>query len=166
MVDPPSSAQHVENTHTGEGNVHMTTSVPHATTMTMQHTCPGFPSRHLNTVLQFVWYCGNTEHSSSQCHNRPWDNREQPCSTLEALRNQEFQCANGEIWEIQAPSHKIPKDGPVNHICRGCTAKFWEIPVHINHIIMQVPIFLGETRTTMMVTKEGHTSFRFWQTFH
>ena len=29
-------------------------------------------------------YWGSTEHSSSQCHNRPWDKREQPCSTLEA----------------------------------------------------------------------------------
>ena len=42
-------------------------------------------------------YCGSTEHSSLQCHNRPWDNRDQPCSTPEALRNQEFQHANGKI---------------------------------------------------------------------
>ena len=37
------------------------------------------------------------EHSSSQCCNRPWDNREQPCSMPEALKNQEFQCAYSEI---------------------------------------------------------------------
>ena len=42
-------------------------------------------------------YCGSTEHSSLQCHKRPWDNREQSCCRSEALRNQEFQCANNEI---------------------------------------------------------------------
>ena len=42
-------------------------------------------------------YCGNTDHISSQCCNRPWHNREQPHSTLEALSNQEFQNVNREI---------------------------------------------------------------------
>ena len=42
-------------------------------------------------------YCGSMEHSSSQCHNRPWDNREQLCITPEAIRNQKFQCANSKI---------------------------------------------------------------------
>ena len=42
-------------------------------------------------------YCGGMDHNSSQCCNRPWDNREQPCSTQEDLRNQEFQHANGKI---------------------------------------------------------------------
>ena len=76
----------------------MTTSAPHATIMTMQHTCAGHPSRHLNSPAICV-YCGSTEHSSTQCCNRPWDNGEQLCSMPEALRNQEFQHANSEILE-------------------------------------------------------------------
>ena len=35
---------------------------------------------------QICVYCGSTEHSSSNCHRRPWDNREQPCSTTDSLR--------------------------------------------------------------------------------
>ena len=31
-------------------------------------------------------YCGSIEHSSSNCHRRPWDNREQPHSTPNLLR--------------------------------------------------------------------------------
>ena len=42
-------------------------------------------------------YCGSSEHISSQCCNRPWDNREQPCSMPEPLRNQEFQHDNSEM---------------------------------------------------------------------
>ena len=34
-------------------------------------------------------YCGRTDHSSAHCHNRPWDNREQPCSTPDALKNEQ-----------------------------------------------------------------------------
>ena len=51
LVDPPSSAQHVVDSHTREGSAPMTTSAPHVTIMTMQHTCAGHPSRHLNRVL-------------------------------------------------------------------------------------------------------------------
>ena len=32
----------------------MTTSAPHATTMSMPHTCAGHPNRHLNRTLQSV----------------------------------------------------------------------------------------------------------------
>ena len=35
---------------------------------------------------QICVYCGSTEHSSSNCCRRPWDNREQPCSTADSLR--------------------------------------------------------------------------------
>ena len=52
---------------------------------------------HLQQSPVICVYCGSSEHSSSQCHNRPWDNRDQPHITLEAIRNQEFQCANSEI---------------------------------------------------------------------
>ena len=31
-------------------------------------------------------YCESIEHSSSNCCRRPWDNREQPCSTPDSLR--------------------------------------------------------------------------------
>ena len=35
---------------------------------------------------QICVYCGSTEHSSSNCCRRPWDNREQPHSTPDSLR--------------------------------------------------------------------------------
>ena len=44
---------------------------------------------------QICIYCGSTEHSSSNCHRRPWDNREQPHSTPESLRRD--QQANPKI---------------------------------------------------------------------
>ena len=40
-------------------------------------------------------YCGNTDHKSSNCHNKPWDNCEQPCPTLDTLRQN--QQSNTEI---------------------------------------------------------------------
>ena len=40
-------------------------------------------------------YCGTTEHSSSNSCRRPWDNREQPCSTPNSLRRD--QQANSKI---------------------------------------------------------------------
>ena len=134
----------------------MTTSVPHATTMTMQHTCPGHPSRHLNRVLQFVCTVAtqSTAHHNATIGHGTTENSH--VALWKPLGTRNFNVPMVKFWEIQAPSHKIPKDGPVNHICRGCTAKFWEIPVHINHIIMQVHIFLGETRTTMVTTEDTH----------
>ena len=39
--------------------------------------------------------CGSAEHSSSNCHRRPWDNREQPHSTPNSFRRD--QQANSEI---------------------------------------------------------------------
>ena len=42
-------------------------------------------------------YCDNTDHKSSNCPNKPWDNREEPQSTPESLRNQQDQQANTEI---------------------------------------------------------------------
>ena len=35
---------------------------------------------------QICVYCRSTEHSSSNCHRRPWDNREQPHGTPKSLR--------------------------------------------------------------------------------
>ena len=87
----------VVNTHTGEG------SVPYDNFCTTcnnldhtRHMCRASKQTPQQSPVICV-YCGSAEHSSSQCHNRPWGNREQPHSTLEALKNQEFQCVNGEI---------------------------------------------------------------------
>ena len=44
---------------------------------------------------QICVYCGSTEHSLSNYHRRPWDNREQPCTTPNSLRRD--QQANSEI---------------------------------------------------------------------
>ena len=68
-------------------------------------------------------YCGSIEHSSSQYCNRPWDKREQPCSTPEALgtrnfnlprakflgndnRNASFQSLNTQRWASQPHLHR------------------------------------------------------------
>ena len=40
-------------------------------------------------------YCGSVEHSSANCHRRPWDNREQPHGTPDYLRRN--QPSNSEI---------------------------------------------------------------------
>ena len=42
-------------------------------------------------------YCGSADHSSAHCHNRPWENREQPHGTPDALRNQENQWTDTNI---------------------------------------------------------------------
>ena len=42
-------------------------------------------------------YCGNSNHRSRNCPNKPLDNREQSHETPEALRNQQNQQANTEI---------------------------------------------------------------------
>ena len=72
-----------------DGSVHTTTSAPHATTMSMPHTCAGHPNRHLTQNPTICVYCGSSDHSSTQCCNRH--------VTLEATRYQEFQCTNSKI---------------------------------------------------------------------
>ena len=42
-------------------------------------------------------YCGSIDHCSGNCPNKPWDNREQPHSTPDVLRNHQQQQANSEI---------------------------------------------------------------------
>ena len=42
-------------------------------------------------------YCGSTNHRSGNCPNKPWDNREQPCGTPNALKNQQDQLSNTKI---------------------------------------------------------------------
>ena len=47
-------------------------------------------------------YCGIIEHSSSNCCRRPWDNREQACSTPNSLRRN--QPSNSKISRHAASS--------------------------------------------------------------
>ena len=42
-------------------------------------------------------YCDSADHSSAHCCNRPWENREQPHGTPDALRNQEKQWTDTKI---------------------------------------------------------------------
>ena len=144
----------MENTHTGEESVHVTTSAPHATIMTMQHTCAGHPSRHLNRALQFV--CVVAVQNIVQ-HNATIDHRiiENNCVVHQkALGTRNFNMPIVKFWEIQASSQQIVKDRLVNHICTGHTIKFQEAPVLTDQIITVVLSFLGEIRTTT-VTEEG-----------
>ena len=155
---PPSSAQHVVNTHTGEGSVHMTTSALHATIMTMQHTCAGHPNKHLNIVLQFVYIVAaqSTAHHNATIGHGITENDH--ITLWKPLGTRNFNVPMAKFWEttieMQASSQQTLKDGLVNHICRDHTEKFWETPVQIDQIVIQVHIFLGKTRT-MMVTIEG-----------
>ena len=71
----------------------MIITVQHAKIMTMLHTCAGLIDKPQKTkvirargVHRYAVYCGSIEHSSSNCHRRPWDNREQPHGTPESLR--------------------------------------------------------------------------------
>ena len=59
-------------------------------------------------------YCGSIEHSSSNCCRRPWDNREQPCSTPDSLRRNQpsnskiLGNATGNTASIGANTHGHP----------------------------------------------------------
>ena len=58
----------------------------HATHMCRAHRQTNNRSQQgQQSPLIFV-YCGSIEHSLCNCHRRPWDNREQPCSTPDSLR--------------------------------------------------------------------------------
>ena len=132
----------------------MTTSVPHATIMTMQHTCAGHPSRHLNRVLQFVcivtvWNI--VQHNATRDHGII-ENDCILCQNPVGTRN--FNMPMVKFWEIQASSCEILKDRPVNCIHTGHTVKFWKMLVLTDQIITIVLSFLGEIKTTT-VTKEG-----------
>ena len=144
----------MENTHTGEGSVHTTTSAPHVTIMTMQPTCAGHPSRHLNRALQFVCIVAVqniVQHNATIDHGIIEDN----CIVCwKPIGTRNFNVPMAKIWEIQASSQQIVKDGPVNYICAGCTAKFQEVPVLTDQIITVILSFLEEIRTTT-VTEEG-----------
>ena len=60
----------------------------HATHMCRVHRqTNNNPGQQGQQSPQICVYCGSTEHSSSNCHRRPWDNREQPCSAPNSLRH-------------------------------------------------------------------------------
>ena len=67
----------------------------HATHMCRAHRQANNKSQQGQQSPLICVYCGSIEHSSSSCHRRPWDNREQPCSTLNSLRRN--QPSNSEI---------------------------------------------------------------------
>ena len=73
----------------------MTIYAPHVIVMIMLHTCAG--PQVQNLVPAICIYCGSTDHRSGNCPYKPWDNREQPGGTLDALRKQHNQQANNEI---------------------------------------------------------------------
>ena len=132
----------------------MTTSAPHATIMTMQHTCAGHPSRHLNRVLQFVYIVTvqNTVQHNAVIGHGIIENNHILCQKPLGTRN--FNMPTATVWEIQASSHQMLKDGLVSHIHTGHTAKFQGVPVLTDQIITISLSFLGEIRTTT-VTREG-----------
>ena len=139
----------MENIHIGEGNVlynnFCTTCNNH---MTMQHTCAGHPSRHPNRVLPPV-YCGSMEHSSSQCHNRSWDNREQLPVKLETSRNQEFQSANSEnLGKAGFQSSNAQGRPSQLHSHRSYSKILGSAGSYQPNRIIIIINFLGETRTT------------------
>ena len=124
----------------------MTTSTPHATIMTMQHTCAGHPSRHPNRVLPpvyivAVWNTAQYNATIDVLHWKPPETRY-------------FNVPMAKFWEKQASSHQMLKEGPVNHIPTSHTVKFQEVQVLTDQTIMIIISFLGETRTTA-VTREG-----------
>ena len=68
----------------------------HATHMCRAHRqTNNNPGQQDQQSPQICVYCGSPEHSSSNCHRRPWDNREQPNSTPNFLRRD--QQANSKI---------------------------------------------------------------------
>ena len=124
----------------------MTTSAPHVTITTMQHTCAGHPSRHPKIVLQSAYIVAapsTAQHSATidVFHQRPPDTRN-------------FNVPMVKVWEMQVSSHQMLQEGQVNCIPTSHIAKFWEVPVLTNQTIMIIISFLGETRTTAVTREE------------
>ena len=57
-------------------------------------------------------YCGSMEHSSSQCHNRPWDNREQQHVMPEASQEPGISmCQQQNFGKCRLPVIKCSRKG-------------------------------------------------------
>ena len=132
----------------------MTTSAPHATIMTMQHTCAGHPSRHPNRVLSpaYIVAVWSTAHCNDTIGHGITGNNHLLLWKPAGTRN--FKVPTAKFWEKQASSHQMLNEGPINHIPTGHTAKFWEALVLTNQTIMIIISFLGETRTTAVTREE------------
>ena len=99
-------------------------------------------------------YCGSMEHSSSQCRNRPWDNRGQLPVMLETSRNQKFQSTNSKILgkagfqpsNAQGRTSQLHSHRSYSEISRSTGSYKQTIVIIIS--------FLGETRTTAVTREE------------
>ena len=71
---------------------------------------------------QVCIYCGSIEHSSYNCHRRPWDNREQPCSTTNSLRRDQqakskiLGNASGRTASMGANTQVHPPPVPISKV--------------------------------------------------
>ena len=94
----------------------MISTAQHVITMAMLHTCAGLRQNNNNGQKGqqspvICVYCGSAEHSSTNCHRRPGDNREQPHDTPNLLkRNQPSNSkisgnANGNTASTGANTH-------------------------------------------------------------
>ena len=132
----------------------MTTSAAHAKITTMQHTCAGHQSRHPNRLLQSV--CIVAVQSTAHCnvtigHGIIGNN---PVLCWKPAGTSNFNVPTAKFQEKQASSHQMLKEGSVNHIPTGHTAKFQEVLVLTDQTIMIIISFLGETRTTAVTREE------------
>ena len=127
----------------------MTTSAPHATIMTMQHTCAGHPSRHPSCHLSPVYIVAlqsTAHHNAAIGHGITGNN----CLLLwKLVGTRNFKVPMAKFQEKQAS-----REGPVNCIPTGHTAKFREVLVLTDQTIMVIISFLGETRTTAVTREE------------
>ena len=74
----------------------------HATHMCRAHRQTNYKGQQGQKSPLICVYCGSIEHSLSNCHRRPWDNREQPCSTPDSLRRN--QPSNSKISGNSGPN--------------------------------------------------------------
>ena len=106
---------------------------------------------------QICVYCESTEHSSSNCHRRPWDNREQPHNTPNSLRRDQQAIskilgnATGRT-ALRVPTHRHTHPSPN---LKGPTPKIWEIWDQITnlHNITEIIITImitGSHRDSLM----------------
>ena len=127
----------------------------------MLHTCAGFTETNNNQGQQgqqspqICVYCGSTEHSSSNCHRRPWDNREQPHSTPDSLRRD--QQANSKIL-----GNATGRTASTVHPCRythpspnlkGPTLKIqeiWDQITNLHNITEKIITITGSHRDSLM----------------
>ena len=88
----------------------------HATHMWRAHRQTNDRSQQGQQSPLICAYCGSIEHSSSNCHRRPWNNREQPCSTPNSLRRTSHPILKiQEILDQTTDIHCLPKNTNYNY---------------------------------------------------